>query len=551
MKKIWVLLGTAAIALSACSSSSSETSQSETTQTSDGVSLASDQEITLSTNNELATADSTLMQDIQTTTAGNQYFEGLFRLDEQNKAQPAGVNSYEVSDDGLTYTFNLHENAKWSNGDPVTANDYVYAWKKMVDPEYAAPYAYMFASIVNAEEITNGNLDVEELGVEAASDYQFVVNLTVPVTYFPEMLTNPYFFPQNQNFVEEQGDAYGTSSENTVYNGPFELANWQGGSQEWDYIPNEDYWDAENVYLENIHLQVIKETSTAVNLFESGQLDNALLTGEYAKQFQTDERYIIEDVANTTSLEFNFENEYLSNDNLRVAITSVIDRETVTESLLGNGSRPANAFVPDNFVLDPTTETDYAEDQPDYQNYDLELAKSSLETAKEELGVDSLDFTILVDDTETNRQIAEYVQGTIMENLEGINIDIQAVPKNNRIAQANDGDFDLMISGWNAIIPDPVNMLDKGDSSTTFNYGHFVNEEFDALLAQAEGENANNLEERFANLREAESIFMEEVGISPIFHSSEAFLWNPQIEGIVRNSVGSRYSFKNAYVVAE
>ena len=308
MKKIWVLLGTATIALSACSSSSSETGQNETAQTSDGVALASDQEITLSTNNELATADSTLMQDIQTTTAGNQYFEGLFRLDEQNKAQPAGVNDYEVSNDGLTYTFNLRENAKWSNGDPVTANDYVYAWKKMVDPEYAAPYDYMFASIVNAEEITNGNLDVEELGVEAASDYQFVVNLTVPVSYFPEMLTNPYFFPQNQNFVEEQGDTYGTTSENTVYNGPFELANWQSGSQEWDYIPNEDYWDAENVYLENIHLQVIKETSTAVNLFESGQLDNALLTGEYAKQFQTDERYIIEDVANTTSLEFNFEN---------------------------------------------------------------------------------------------------------------------------------------------------------------------------------------------------------------------------------------------------
>ena len=241
MKKIWVLLGTAAIALSACSSSSSETSQGETAQTSDGVALAADQEITLSTNNELATADSTLMQDIQTTTAGNQYFEGLFRLDEQNKAQPAGVNDYEVSDDGLTYTFNLRENAKWSNGDPVTANDYVYAWKKMVDPEYEAPYAYMCASIVNGEDITNGNLDVEELGVEAASDYQFVVNLTVPVSYFPEMLTNPYFFPQNQNFVENQGDTYGTTSENTVYNGPFELANWQGGSKEWDYIPNEDY----------------------------------------------------------------------------------------------------------------------------------------------------------------------------------------------------------------------------------------------------------------------------------------------------------------------
>lgn len=551
MKKLWLLLGTATLALSACSSTSSESSQNNTEQTNEGVALANEQEITLSTNNELATADSTLMQDIQTTTAGNQYFEGLFRLDEQNIAQPAGIDDYDLSDDGLTYTFNLRENAKWSNGEPVTAHDYVYAWKKMVDPKYAAPYAYMFASIVNAEDITSGGLDVEELGIEATSDYQFVVHLNVPVSYFPEMLTNPYFFPQNEQFVEAQGDDYGTTSENTVYNGPFELANWQGGSQEWDYIPNEDYWDAENVYLDNIHVQVIKETSTAVNLFESGQLDNALLTGEYAKQFQSDERYLIEDVANTTSLEFNFENEYLANKNLRKAISSVIDRETVTESLLGNGSRPATAYVPNNFVVDPTTEEDYTKTQVDYQNYDLDLAKSSLEEAKDELGVDSFNFTILVDDTETNRQIAEYVQGAITENLDGIQIEIQAVPKNNRISQANDGDFDLMLSGWNAIIPDPVNMLDKGNSTTTFNYGHFTNEEFDQLLAQAEGENANNLEERFANLHEAEAVFMEEVGVSPIFHSSEAFLWNPQIEGIIRNSVGSRYNFKNAYVAAE
>lgn len=551
MKKLWLLLGTATLALSACSSTSSESSQNNTEQTNEGVALASEQEITLSTNNELATADSTLMQDIQTTTAGNQYFEGLFRLDEQNIAQPAGIDDYDLSDDGLTYTFNLRENAKWSNGEPVTAHDYVYAWKKMVDPTYAAPYAYMFASIVNAEDITSGELDVEELGIEAISDYQFVVHLNVPVSYFPEMLTNPYFFPQNEQFVEAQGDDYGTTSENTVYNGPFELANWQGGSQEWDYIPNEDYWDAENVYLDNIHVQVIKETSTAVNLFESGQLDNALLTGEYAKQFQSDERYLIEDVANTTSLEFNFENEYLANKNLRKAISSVIDRETVTGSLLGNGSRPATAYVPNNFVVDPTTEEDYTKTQVDYQNYDLDLAKSSLEEAKDELGVDSFNFTILVDDTETNRQIAEYVQGAITENLDDIQIEIQAVPKNNRISQANDGDFDLMLSGWNAIIPDPVNMLDKGNSTTTFNYGHFTNEEFDQLLAQAEGENANNLEERFANLHDAEAIFMEEVGVSPIFHSSEAFLWNPQIEGIIRNSVGSRYNFKNAYVAAE
>ncbi|MFL2105178.1 ABC transporter substrate-binding protein [Desemzia sp. FAM 23991] len=167
----------------------------------------------------MATANPLFMQDIQTTTGGNQFYEGLFRLDEKNVAQPALAVDYQVSQDGLTYTFQLQEDAKWSNGDPVTAHDFVYGWQKAVDPDTAAPYAYMFEPVVNAAEINRGEMESAELGIEATSDTELVVQLNVPVSYLPEMLTNPYFFPLNEAFVEEQGDAYGTSAETTLSNG--------------------------------------------------------------------------------------------------------------------------------------------------------------------------------------------------------------------------------------------------------------------------------------------------------------------------------------------
>lgn len=547
-KRFQLFLGASALLLAACGSGNAATDSSAGT-TSNGEALAAEQVINLSVTNELATANPLYMQDIQTTTGAQQYLEGLFRLDENNVAQPALAADYQVSEDGLTYTFTLREDAKWSNGDPVTAHHFVYSWQKAVNPETAAPYAYMFEPIVNGTAINKGEMDPSELGVEATSDTEFVVHLNVPVAYFPAMLTNPYFFPLHEAFVEEHGDAYGTSSETALSNGPFELVDWEGGKQSWSYEKNEDYWDAENVNLEAINVQVLKETATALSLYEAGQIDNALLSGEYALQMQGSVGYLTESIANTTFLQFNLENESLANLNLRKALNGVINREELVNIILGNGSRPTTGFVPDQFAVDPETGADYTEEQPEFAGFDLEAAQQSLEAAKAELGTDTISLELTADDDETSKKVSQYVQGAIQNNLEGVEVNLVNIPKNNRIAKGGSGEFDIILGGWNAIIPDPVNMLDLGHSKTPFNHGRFQNAEYDALLDAAEGEHANDEALRYEDLRKAEAIFVNELGVAPIYHSSEAFLWNPDIKDIVRHSVGARYDFKNAYVV--
>lgn len=549
MKKVTLLslLSCTALLLAACVNTA-DSSSTASSQTSSSETLAADQTVNLSVLTELSTANTLQVQEIGSTTAINQFMEGLFRLDENNVPIPALAEEYSLSEDGLTYTFKLREDAKWSNGEPVTARDFVYAWQKAVDPNTAAPYAYMFEPIQNAKKITAKEKAPEELGVQATNDYELVVHLTVPVSYFPAMLSNPYYYPQNEAFVTEHAEKYGVTSEDTLYNGPFELANWNTTNQSWDYVKNPDYWDAENVNLETIHVQVIKETATRMNMFESGDIDNTLLSGEYAIQMQGNPAYVTENIANTTFLQFNFGNEELSNLNLRKAFSSVLNRDEIVKNILGNGSRATTAFVPDNFATDPNTGKDYTADQPDFTGLDMEAATAYLEKAKEELGKDSFEFELVTDDDEASRKVGQYIQGAVEANLPGVKISLTNIPKNNRIAKGKSGDFQLILGGWNAIIPDPINIMDFAHSKTVFNYGHYSNAEVDRLLDAAENEDANDTAKRFADLHNAEKIYMDELGVAPLYHSSEAFLWNPKVKGIVRHSVGARYDFKNAYV---
>lgn len=219
-------------------------------------------------------------------------------------------------------------------------------------------------------------------------------------------------------------------------------------------------------------MQVTKETGTALNLYESGQLDNVLLSGEYALQMQGREDYLTENIANTSFLQFNMENESLANLNLRKAINAVINRDDLVNVILGNGSRPTTAFVPDNFAVDPETGEDFTAGQPDYEGFDLDAAQEYLDAAKQELGTDTIEFELTGDDDETSKKVSQYIQGEIQNNLEGVEVTIVNIPKNNRITKGGSGDFDVILGGWNAIIPDPVNMLDLGHSETTFNHGH-------------------------------------------------------------------------------
>ena len=208
--------------------------------------------------------------------------EGLYRLDENAQPVEGIATGHEVSKDGLTWTFTLREDAQWSNGDPVTAHDFVYAWQRAVDPNTGSEYGpYMMSGVIkNAEAVNEGEVPVEELGVTAEDDYTLVVELEQPVPYFESLTTFGTFMPLNEKFVEEQGDKFATSTDTLLFNGPYTLENWTSTAQEWDLVKNENYWDADTVQVDRINHVVVKDPATSVRLYEEGSVDRATISSD-------------------------------------------------------------------------------------------------------------------------------------------------------------------------------------------------------------------------------------------------------------------------------
>ncbi|MGY0401859.1 peptide ABC transporter substrate-binding protein [Carnobacterium jeotgali] len=513
--------------------------------------LASEQVMHLTVESELATTDSVLVAENITFAGVNQFIEGLYRLDENNEPVPALAESEDLSADGLTYTFHLREDAEWSNGDPVTAHDFVFSWRRSVDPTSGAAYAYLFENIKNAADIMTKQLPIEDLGVKAIDDYTLEVTLETPIAYFSSLMSFVSFFPQNEAFVTKTGDLYGTSSETTLSNGPFVLTEWDSGLDEnWTYEKNPAYWDAEKVYLTKITNQVIKEVATGVNLFEKGTVDNALLSGEYAKQFQKDPSYTVEYFSRTNYLEVNqTNNPYLKNETLRKALALAINREELTAIILNNGSLPITGLVPDHFVKNPETGTEFAQEAGEFYTYDLPKAQKLVKDAKTELGVDTIELELLGDDDETSKRVMEYLQGELQNNLDGIEIKLLNVPFSARLAKAAAGDFDLISSGWSGYVSDPMIMLDVLYSTSAYNNGGYANKKVDQLIDDAKGVHANDALLRWNDMIKAHHIAIEDAALIPLYQKGEAMLRNPKIKDITINSVGARYSYKNAYIV--
>jgi oligopeptide transport system substrate-binding protein len=217
--------------------------------------------------------------------------EGLYRLDEKTQPSPGIATKHEVSKDGLTWTFTLREDAKWSNGDPVTAHDFVYAWQRAVDPATGSEYGpYMMNGVIkNATAVSKGEATVDQLGVKADGDYTLVVELENPTPYFETLTTFGTFFPLNKKFVEEKGDSFATSSENLLANGPYTINNWSSTSDTWELVKNKDYWDAKTVKMDKLTYKVVKDPQTALDLYEEGTVDRMDLTSDLVDQYSTND----------------------------------------------------------------------------------------------------------------------------------------------------------------------------------------------------------------------------------------------------------------------
>lgn len=553
--KMLSLLGitaTSALLLAACGGGGNNEATSSSSKPADS-DIDKEQVLNLIETGEIPTMDSVLNTDVVGGNVMNNVFEGLYRQGLEGELVLGMLEEEpKVSEDNLTYTFKIREDANWSNGDPVTADDFVYAWQRLADPTVAASYNYMIQDIVeNATEIIGGEKEPSELGAKAVDEKTLEVKLVRAVPYFKDLLTLPMYYPQNQAYVEELGDKFASDSDSLIYNGPFTLTEWDGTGLSWVYQKNEDYWDVDNVKLDTINFDVVKETSTALNLYETGGIDRMRLTGEYVQTQQDNEDLSVEPTSSVFYFKFNQERNGqktdLANENIRKGLAMAFDKEAYAETVLQNGSLPANGLVPQGLAVDPDTGKDFRDQNGDLLEFNVEEAQQHFKKGLEEIGKDNLTLEILGDDGENAKKSLEYMQGQLTQNLPNLEIKLRNVPFKVRLEADTKQDYDIEMSGWGADYADPINFLELFASDNGNNKSSYANDEYDALIEKSLSE-VNDLEARWVGMLDAEKILMETAGIAPIYQRYNSVLEKPYVKDIAAHLVGAEYSYKWAYV---
>ncbi|MCA0148960.1 peptide ABC transporter substrate-binding protein [Rossellomorea vietnamensis] len=495
---------------------------------------------------EIPSMDSTLATDAVSFNVMNNVLEGLYRLGENDEAVLGmAAEEPQISEDGKTYTFKIRD-AKWSNGDPVTANDFVYAWKKALNPDTGAEYAYIMYDIKNAAKVNAGDLPVDELGVKATDDKTLEVQLETPVPYFKALLSFATFYPQNQKFVEEQGENFGLEADTVVYNGPFTLSEWKH-EQSFKLSKNEDYWDADTVKLKEVNFNIVKDTATGVNLYETNKADIAGLSAEFVDKYKSDENFKTRAATSVYFLRLNQGNEVLKNVNARKAIDSAYDKQGMVDVLLNNGSIPANYLVPKDFVTGPDG-TEYREAVGDFGGFDAKKAADYWAKAKEELGKDSIELELLNYDSDSSKKIGEFLKEQLEQNLEGLTVKIKAQPFKQKLELETKGQYDFSFAGWGPDYPDPMTFVDMFVTDGAHNQMGYSNPEYDKKIEQAKGELLDDLDARWQAMIDAEKILFDDQAISPMYQKGVSYLERPYVKNVLRHSFGADNSYKWASI---
>ncbi len=493
---------------------------------------------------EIPTMDISKATDVTSFNQLGNVEEGLYRLGKNSKVENALATDTKVSKDGKTWTFTLRD-SKWSNGDKLTAKDFVYSWRRTVNPKTASQYAYLFEGIHNATQISAGKAPVNSLGVKAEGDNKLVVTLDKRIPYFKLLMGFPLFFPQNQKVVEANGSKYGTSSKTTAFNGPFVQKGWTGSNLSWKLVKNKNYWDKKNVKLDAINYSVQKTPSTAYNLYQSNKLDATILDSQQTKNLKHQKGYTLRDTAATFYLQFNQKKKIFQNADLRRAISMSINRKALG-SALGGANTPATSLTSKGVVNHDGK--DWSEVVGDKKNaaYNPTEAKKLYKKALKELGVKNVSFTILSDDTDTGQKTTETLQSQLEENLKGMKVSVANVPFKTRLNRSTSGNFDVVVSGWSADFADPISFVDLFTSKNAQNNGKWSNSQYDKLIADSK--TTADTTKRWDDLEKAEKILLSDEGIAPLYYKTEAWLVRPDIKGIVYNGAGLNYNFKNTYV---
>ena len=489
--------------------------------------------------------------------------DGLTQMDADGAAVPALAESWDISDDGMTWTFHLRD-AKWSNGDPVTANDFAFAWKLAMTAN--VEYGYMFDSSVgcvkNADAILYDGADPDTLGVTAADDKTLVVELEAPVSFFASLMYFPTCYPLNEAFYSSLDEGtYGTSQYTFLSNGAYLLEDYTPGAASFTLVKNPDYWDAGRVNIEGLKYQVVGSSDNALTAFRSGTLDLVSVSGSQVPAAQADEK-LASNIKVTgagymwylsfSQTEANANGGQLANANLRLAITNAIDRESLVENYVMDGSIPTFTCVHPQFAASATTGEDFSADQTrfaDVCSYDVEKAQAYLAAAKTELGADEFTFTMIYGNNEGDEvsKVAQAIKEEVEANLPGVTLNLQAMSKAERLDKMQNDNYDVALTRWGPDYADPMTYLGMWITDNANNYGFWSNADYDQLIKDCTtGAYVTDYDARWAALYEAETLVMNDAVIAPLYTKSQANLIADRFSGIEFHPVALNRVYKNA-----
>lgn len=501
-----------------------------------------DQKLTLSITSEPPGLDSSKTTDTTSFDLLNNLMEGLYRLNKDNKPEPAIASRVDISDDKKTYTFHLRD-AKWSDDKPVTAKDFEFAWKRALDPKTASEYAFILYPIKNAEAFNNEEVTADKVGVKAIDDKTLKVELDTPIPYFLSLTAFPTYLPLREDIVEKHGKKYAQEPDLMVYNGPFVLEEWQH-EQNLKLTQNESYWDRHAVNLTDVTFNIVKESSTGVNLYTSDETDLTQLDNALADAFKKSPEYTPITGSAGYFLQFNInDNDFFANDKVRRAISYAIDRESLVKQVLKDGSKPAFALVPPTIYS--SDNKIFREEGTKGHQHNPSEAKRLLDEGMEELGIKDKPSITLLSYDDHRKQIAVYIQEQLKINL-GMDIKIDPQPSKQKIDREDNGDFEMTFAGWAADYNDPMSFLEIFMSTNPINVGHWKNGKYDELVRKSLTN--PDFKKRSKDLIEAEKILLEEAPIAPIHYEGKVYLQKQYVKDVVRHPTGAELSLKWAYI---
>ncbi len=491
--------------------------------------------------------DSTVVDDAMSFNAITAITDGLTTVDVKGNTIPGIAKSWDVSNNGLTYTFHLRD-AKWANGDKVTAQDFVYSWHRII--KNAGNYAYMLgsegASIKNADSLINlGTAATDEqlntLGIKATDDKTVVVDLEKNIPYFVGLMSFPCYFPQNQKFVEKCGKNYATKPEYILGNGAYKMTKWIKGNKA-TFTKNDKYYDAKSVKTKNLEMYLVQDPKTAAQSFENGKVDYATINSTLVDKYKGKDTFKTIREGYLAYLICNFKADTTANKNLRYALSYAINRKDLCDNILKAGSQPATGFVPAQLCKSPSGK-DFREESGKYVDYDAKKAQEYLDAAKKELGTDTITVDLLYGTDESPMDtFAEYLQGSFTK-LKGLKVNMVATVKKDRIYNREaSGNFQIACTRWAPDYADPTTFLNILASSNSNNYGKWENAQYNSLLKQAQTE--TDVNKRWNELLEAEKVMMDDMPNIPVVQTGTAALQAKNVKGLVHNTVSTPYVFK-------